>query len=87
MIEPNDIATKDFIYQTSSNNPRRGTLTCRHCNHQIDIEIKSSTFLIFVSSKIKIFGKWCTCTNIEQIMRSLIGETFGVEQKYESSQY
>lgn len=74
-----DFATKDYIFQTAPDFPRRGLLTCRHCKTKVVVQIKISTFLILASSKIRVFGKWCKCSSLPQIIHSLIGESIGIE--------
>lgn len=84
-MELQDTATKDYIFQTDPNLATRGILTCRNCKQGVVIEVKTSSFIIFASSKVKVYGKWCNCSNIERIIRSLIGESIGIEKKLEST--
>lgn len=84
-MELQETATKDYIFQKDPNLSTRGLLTCRKCDKKVVIEIKTSGFIIFASSKVQVYGKWCRCSNIEKIIRSLIGESIGVEEKFESS--
>ena len=84
-MELTDLATKDYTFQQDPYIPRHGLLTCRHCHRNVVIEIRMTNFLFFTSSKVKVFGNWCNCSNIEGIIRALIGESIGIEQKFEST--
>ena len=72
-MELGDNATKDFIYQNKDNS-KIGTLTCRYCMQEVKVMFNIKMFFIIATSKIKVFGRWCDCTNLTKVLRYIVGE-------------
>lgn len=68
----NDIANDKYIFQSDEKN--RGLLTCRKCGKEVVVEIKIVTIIFFATSRIRVFGKWCGCSDLNKILKSLVGE-------------
>jgi len=73
-----DTAAQDYTFHAKDH--KSGILVCRHCGREIFLRIVLRTFLILATTKVNIDGDWCKCSDINDIIRSLIDESLGVDE-------
>jgi hypothetical protein len=73
LMNISDTVTKDIVFQAESD--KRGVLTCRHCEKQVVIKIKVLKLIFFATSRIKVYGKWCGCSDLGVMLRGLVSES------------
>lgn len=73
-----DTASHNFTFHAKDH--KSGIITCRHCQRQVFIKITLRMFLIFATTKVKIVGEWCNCSDINEAVRYLIDESLGMDE-------